>query len=173
MKRLAVLHPNAFFMSKFTKYFWLIPATLMALLIHQAYIAYSLQNTMNNGFATMAKVKNLEVKDMVAQSHGLVELEVPLKEGGILVKKMTIPAAWVYTLGKRTLNEMPVHVLPATGEEVIMDDIARVQMRTLIINIAILVLFIAMTTGGVWAWVQYLKKHGDPSRRHVPDAVPV
>lgn len=121
----------------------------------------------------MAKVKNLEVKDMVAQSHGLVELEVPLKEGGILVKKMTIPAAWVYTLGKRTLNEMPVHVLPGTGEEVIMDDIARVQMRTLIINIAILVLFIAMTTGGVWAWVQYLKKHGDPSRRHVPDAVPV
>ncbi|MBL7977991.1 MAG: hypothetical protein JNN12_06595 [Bacteroidetes Order II. Incertae sedis bacterium] len=160
-------------MTKFTKYFWLIPGALFALLVHQSYIAISMQNTLNSGFSTMAKVRNLEVKDMVAQSHGLVELEVPLKDGGVLVKKMTIPAAWVYTLGKRTLNEMPVHVLPGTGEEVIMDDIARVQMRTLMINIAILILFILMTAGGVLVWLQYLKKHGDPAQRHVPDAIPV
>lgn len=158
---------------KYLKFFWLIPLVLLGLFAHQAFIAWSVQNTMSNGEAAVATVKNLQIRDMVAQSHGLVELEIPLKNGQAYQKKMTVPAAWVYALGKKSLNTMAVHVLPGAGEDVILDEIARIQFRTTLINLGVIAVFFFMVVFGLVSWSRYLQKNGDPADRIVEDAEPI
>ena len=150
---------------KLYRLLWLIPLALIGLLLHQARVAYSVQYTLTAGQPVAANVLNLQMKDMVAQTHGLVELEVPLANGQTYHKNMTVPAAWVYVLNKNTLNTLNVPSLDGAFEDVVIDDIARVQFRTTIINIGVLLTFILMISLALIWWQRYLNKHGDPAYR--------
>lgn len=142
---------------------WIIPLALVGLTIHQVWVARSVAKTMSEGHRVIAEVTFFDVKEMVAQTHGILDLEIPDSNLGSYSKRLTVPAAWLYDMGE--LDSLAVYVLDGGTQDVVIENLAQVQARTAWVNAMVALLFALMIAVPVWLWGRYLKREGDPAYR--------
>lgn len=92
---------------KFIYLIWLLPAYLLFLTAHQAYVFYSVVNTYDTGESYIAEVVDYEMKQIAAQTNGYVvlkfetdaevhqqKLSLPVEMAGMVSKSRVIPVRY-------------------------------------------------------------------------------
>lgn len=170
------------------KLLYIVPLIFTILGFQQIKVVLDSRKTLEEGQSLMANINRFDIKNMVAQTHGMIDLEIPIGGGKSVVHKMTLEGSWAYHLldpnkvqvvkkpsnaGKtdefrlKDSRHIAVHYLAGSGQEVVIDELARIQQRTAMINAATTFTFALMLFIPIFLWNRYLKKHGDPAYRKV------
>lgn len=170
------------------KILFFVPLIFFVLGFQQLKVILDSRKTVEEGELVEARIRKFDIKDMVAQTHGIIELDLPLKNGEVVTKKMTLEGSWAYHLldpnklkgvkkpenaGKtdeyrlKDPKNILVHYLKGNGQEVVLMDLARIQQRTAMINAATSFSFALMLFIPIFFWHRYLTRNGDPAERKV------
>ena len=71
--------------------YWLIPAYLLFLLFHQAFVYYGVIETYENGSSYTAEVIEFDLKQIAAQTNGYVVLKFTTDSGENIQRKLSLP----------------------------------------------------------------------------------
>lgn len=71
--------------------YWLIPAYLLFLLLHQTFVFYGVTDTYENGVSYTAEVVDFDLKQIAAQTNGYVVLKFKTKSGKEIERKLSLP----------------------------------------------------------------------------------
>ena len=137
---------------------WVIPALLLALAIHQVSTAVNLARTLDNGEQAMAEVTRYERSDRKDVTHFELDLRVRLADGTVFEReRLALP----YSIGHRVeADSLEVTVLPGSGQEVVITQIGRTQVRIAWSNAAMSFIIFLMAFVGVFSWNRWLAKKG-------------
>ena len=137
---------------------WVIPALLLSLAIHQVSTAVNLGRTLDEGEQAMAQVTRYDRSDRKDVTHVELDLLVKLADGSSLVRnRMALP----YSIGHRVEAEsLAVTVLPGSGQEVVINQIGRTQVRIAWSNAAMSFIAFLMGFAGVFSWNRWLSRKG-------------
>ena len=137
---------------------WVIPARLLALAIHQVSTAVNLARTLDNGEQAMAEVTRYERSDRKDVTHVELDLRVRLADGTVFEReRLALP----YSIGHRVeADSLEVTVLPGSGQEVVITQIGRTQVRIAWSNAAMSFIIFLMAFVGVFSWNRWLAKKG-------------
>lgn len=137
---------------------WVIPALLLALAIHQVSTAVNLARTLDNGEQAMAEVTRYERSDRKDVTHVELDLRVRLADGTVFEReRLALP----YSIGHRVeADSLEVTVLPGSGQEVVITQIGRTQVRIAWSNAAMSFIIFLMAFVGVFSWNRWLAKKG-------------
>lgn len=72
-------------------FYWLIPAYLLFLLFHQAFVYYGVIDTYENGVSYTAEVTEFDLKQIAAQTNGYVVLKFTTDSGEEVERKLSLP----------------------------------------------------------------------------------
>lgn len=137
---------------------WVVPALLLALAIHQVTTAVNLARTLDEGEQAMAEVTRYERSDRKDVTHVELDLRVRLADGTTFERnRLALP----YSIGHRVeADSLAVTVLPGSGQEVVITEIGRTQVRIAWSNAAMSFVVFLMAFAGVFSWNRWLRKKG-------------
>jgi hypothetical protein len=149
---------------------WVLPVFLFGLALHQAKVAYDLQQTIDEGTPATAEVLELHQENRVDVTYDYISLRATLPGGETLTReKMALPHALAPRLeGKETVE---VLVNRGASQDMVVASIARTQRGIAAMNAGISGIACLLFGAGVFFWNRHLARHGDPSRR-APDDDP-
>jgi hypothetical protein len=78
-------------MKKLLLFYWIIPAYLLFLSSYELLTYFGIQNTYKDGESYISRVEFLKIKNMQAQSNGIIEISFVDHDGVNHDKKMTLP----------------------------------------------------------------------------------
>jgi len=116
--------------------YWLLPAYFLFQSIYQIQVLGGLQSTYDNGTSYLAEVVEFRLKNMQAQSNGVIELRFETDTDAIVQKRMTLPiqlAAQVREYGK-----MPVRYLESSAQPIVIIPTYIFHRNMVRMNVAIL-----------------------------------
>ncbi len=139
---------------------WLIPALLAALTLHQTFTAFQLNRTLEEGTPAWAEVTRYDRSDRKDVTNVSLDLLVHLSDGSTFERKnLALP----YSIGHRVESDtLQVTVLPGSGQEVVISEIGKTQVRIAGSNAAMSFIALIMAFVGVMAWNRLLKKTSAP-----------
>jgi hypothetical protein len=76
---------------KFLYLFWLIPAYLLFLTLHQVSVYYGIIDTYENGSSYTAEIVEFDLKQIAAQTNGYVVLKFKPENGEQIRQKLSLP----------------------------------------------------------------------------------
>ena len=107
---------------------WFFPVVLVLLAANQAFVAFQLVDTLNNGVYATAEVLEYERVDRADVTFGYVSLAVVMTDGTRLVKeKMSLPYTLLPMLEGET--ELQVVVMEGSKQEIVIASIAGTQWK--------------------------------------------
>lgn len=96
---------------------WLLPASLLFLVIHQATVYYGVIDTFENGNTYTADVVQFELKQIAAQTNGYVVLRFQAGDEQIQ-RRLSLPVEMAATIQETTI--IPVRYQPGAFQEIVM-----------------------------------------------------
>ncbi|HEX6982394.1 MAG TPA: DUF3592 domain-containing protein [Balneolaceae bacterium] len=134
---------------KFLYLVWLIPASFLFLILHQAAVYYSAVDTYKNGTSYTAEVIDFEIKQVAAQTHGYIVFRFETHSGEEIQQKLSLPIEMAGRLqGSRIV---PVRYMPDAFQEIIIMQTYDVQKDLVLTNIAMAsVGFLATLFLAIW-----------------------
>ncbi len=135
-------------------------------MLHQAYTAYSIGQTLSKGTQVTATITDLYQSSRVDVSYDYVSLRIPMPDGTVLVReRLSLPHSLAPLINDQ--ETVVVDVLPGATQEVVITKLADTQQRIALMNTAICLVAFLLTGVGVYYWNRMLTEKGDPSERGV------
>lgn len=118
--------------------FWLLPAYMLLLALHQTMVYQGLTETFKNGESYMAEVTDFEIKQIAAQTNGYVVLKFTPGDQPTIERKLSLPvqlASLIYDL-----KLIPVRYKSDSFEDIVMVPTYRLHKEMVLTNIAVCVI---------------------------------
>lgn len=116
--------------------YWLLPAYLLFQSVYQIGVLQGLENTYANGESYISDVVDFRLKNMQAQSNGVIELRFETQEGEIIQQRMTLPVQIAAIT--RQYGKIPVRYLADSRQPIVMIPTYDFHHNMVRINVAIL-----------------------------------
>jgi hypothetical protein len=117
--------------------YWLLPAYLLFQTVYQVQVLRGLEMTYEGGISYVADVVDFRLKNMQAQSNGVIELKFDIDGGETVQKRMTLPVQ--LAAQTRQYGKIPVRYLAASPQPIVMIPTYNFHHNMVRINVAILV----------------------------------
>jgi len=117
--------------------YWLLPAYLLFQTVYQIQVLRGLEKTYEQGESYIADVVDFRLKNMQAQSNGIIELKFDIAGGETVQKRMTLPVQ--LAAQTRQYGKMPVRYLADSPQPIVMIPTYDFHHNMVRINVAILV----------------------------------
>jgi len=117
--------------------YWLLPAYLLFQSVYQIQVLRGLEKTYEQGESYIAEVVDFRLKNMQAQSNGIIELKFDIAGGETVQKRMTLPIQ--LAAQTRQYGKMPVRYLADSPQPIVMIPTYDFHHNMVRINVAILV----------------------------------
>lgn len=147
---------------KFLYLFWLIPAYLLFLSIHQGAVYFSITDTYENGSSYTANVMDFEFKQIAAQTNGYIVLQFETDEGERIERKLSFAVEMAGAL--TDLKAVPIRYKSDAFQSIVMTPTYGVQKQLTLTNLAMAFLGFLITAAigrAVHRFVQKKIQHGD------------
>jgi hypothetical protein len=116
--------------------YWLLPAYLLFQSVYQIQVLRGLEKTYELGESYVAEVVDFRLKNMQAQSNGIIELKFDIAGGETVQKRMTLPIQ--LAAQTRQYGKMPVRYLADSPQPIVMIPTYVFHHNMVRINVAIL-----------------------------------
>jgi len=103
---------------KFLYLIWLLPATFLALGLHQTFVYYSIQDTYQNGESYSAEMLDFEYKRIAAQTNSNITIQFETDQNQIIKKLLTLPVEMAGDL--QGLHIIPIRYKPDSFQEIVL-----------------------------------------------------
>lgn len=133
---------------KFLYLFWLLPASFVFLVVHQAYVYNGVIDTYENGTSYTAEVVEFELKQIAAQTNGYIIIRFKTPDGQEIERNLSLPVEMAGELQK--IKVIPIRYQPGAFQEVVLMPAYETQKNLVWTNIAmasvglLITLFIAI-----------------------------
>lgn len=133
---------------KFLYLFWLLPASFVFLVVHQAYVYNGVIDTYENGTSYTAEVVEFELKQIAAQTNGYIIIRFETPDGQEIKRNLSLPVEMAGELQK--IKVIPIRYQPDAFQEVVLMPAYETQKNLVWTNIAmasvglLITLFIAI-----------------------------
>ncbi len=117
--------------------YWLLPAYLLFQTVYQIQVLYGLETTYEQGESYVADVVDFRLKNMQAQSNGIIELKFDIAGGQTVQKRMTLPVQ--LAAQTRQYGKIPVRYLADSPQPIVMIPTYDFHHNMVRINVAILI----------------------------------
>jgi hypothetical protein len=142
-----------------SRFLWIVPVILFGLMVHQAWVVYSVTQTWNDGKAATAEIVDYEMKEMAAQTHGIMTLRIPLPDGHSIEETLSMPAMLATQV--RNTEQLEVRVRPGRSQQIVVAELMRTQRRMAMINVIIAGLGAVFVAGAIIAWRRYINRSSE------------
>lgn len=141
--------------------FWLIPAFLLFLVLHQTTVYFGVIDTYENGTSYTAEVLEFDLKQIAAQTNGYVVLKFETKDGEQVQKKLSLPVEMAGAL--QEISIVPIRYQKDAFQSIVMMPTYSTQKGLALTNIgmAAVGLLIAIGIGLVVNRFIKKKRNGD------------
>lgn len=113
---------------------WLIPASFLFLILHQASVYYGIADTYKNGTSYTAEVVDFEIKQIAAQTNGFIVLRFDTRTSEKVQRKLSLPVEMAGELqGTRII---PVRYQADAFQEIVIMQTFKIQKGLVLTNIA-------------------------------------
>jgi hypothetical protein len=127
----------------------LVPLYLLFQSIYQINVLQGLSQTYEKGESYVADVIYFRLKNMQAQSNGVIELRLQTKDGQTIDTKMTLPVQMAAIT--RAYGKLPVRYLAESSQPIVIMPTYSFHLNMVRMNVAILVSsFITTLILGFW-----------------------
>lgn len=116
--------------------YWLLPAYLLFQTVYQVQVLRGLEMTYDGGESYVADVVDFRLKNMQAQSNGIIELKFDINSGETVQKRMTLPVQIAAIT--RQYGKIPVRYLADSPQPIVMIPTYDFHHNMVRINVAIL-----------------------------------
>ena len=116
--------------------YWLLPAYLLFQTVYQIQVLRGLEHTYEQGESYVADVVDFRLKNMQAQSNGIIELKFDIAGGETVQKRMTLPVQMAAQT--RQYGKIPVRYLADSPQPIVMIPTYDFHHNMVRINVAIL-----------------------------------
>lgn len=116
--------------------YWLLPAYLLFQSVYQIQVLRGLEKTYEQGESYIADVVDFRLKNMQAQSNGIIELRFDIAGGETVQKRMTLPIQLAALT--RQYGKIPVRYLADSPQPIVMIPTYTFHHNMVRINVAIL-----------------------------------
>jgi hypothetical protein len=116
--------------------YWLLPAYLLFQSVYQIQVLRGLEKTYELGESYVADVVDFRLKNMQAQSNGIIELKFNIAGGETVQKRMTLPIQLAALT--RQYGKIPVRYLADSPQPIVMIPTYTFHHNMVRINVAIL-----------------------------------
>ncbi len=116
--------------------YWLLPAYLLFQSVYQIQVLRGLEKTYERGESYVADVVDFRLKNMQAQSNGIIELKFDIAGGETVQKRMTLPIQLAALT--RQYGKIPVRYLADSPQPIVMIPTYTFHHNMVRINVAIL-----------------------------------
>lgn len=116
--------------------YWLLPAYLLFQTVYQVQVLRGLEMTYDGGESYVADVVDFRLKNMQAQSNGVIELKFDIQTGETVQKRMTLPVQIAAIT--RQYGKIPVRYLADSPQPIVMIPTYDFHHNMVRINVAIL-----------------------------------
>lgn len=133
---------------KFLYLFWLLPASFVFLVVHQAYVYNGVIDTYENGTSYTAEVVEFELKQIAAQTNGYIIIRFETPDGQEIERNLSLPVEMAGELQK--IKVIPIRYQPGAFQEIVLMPAYETQKNLVWTNIAmasvglLITLFIAI-----------------------------
>lgn len=136
--------------------FWLVPAALFGLGVHQAVTLRNVESIFKDGTEHLAQVEDFKIKHIASQTNGYVIVRFTNPQGQEVVKKLSLTVQ----LAARIMEAkaLSVKYLPGTGNEVILTQTYSVHRNMIRVNLIIIAVSFIVTLGIVFGWKKWREK---------------
>src|SRR5690606_32310378 len=97
--------------------YWLLPAYLLFQSVYQIQVLRGLEKTYAEGQSYTADVVDFRLKNMQAQSNGVIELSFAKEDSSIVDQRMTLPVQMAAQL--RQYGKLPVRYLEDSPQPIV------------------------------------------------------
>lgn len=112
--------------------FWLIPAYLLGLSIHQAAVYNGITETYEDGTSYNAEVIDFELKQIAAQTNGYIEIRFETDSGEEIQRQLSLA---VEMAGQLTdISVVPIRYLPDSFQSIVLMPTYSVQRQLTLTN---------------------------------------
>lgn len=139
--------------------YWILPAYLLFQSVYQIGVLQGLENTYANGESYISDVVDFRLKNMQAQSNGIIELRFETQDGEIVQKRMTLPVQIAAIT--RQYGKIPVRYLAESRQPIVMIPTYNFHHNMVRINVAILVSSFLATVGFGYFVIRWVRRN-DP-----------
>ena len=119
---------------KFLYLFWLLPASFVFLVVHQAYVYNGVIDTYENGESYTAEVVEFELKQIAAQTNGYIIIRFKTPDGQEIERNLSLPVEMAGELQK--IKVIPIRYQPGAFQEVVLMPAYNTQKNLVWTNIA-------------------------------------
>ncbi len=145
----------------FWHFFWLLPAYLTFLLIHQGMVFFGLQQTTNEGETYLADVVDFDITQIAAQTNGYITLEFETESGEFIRRQLSQPIQNAAQI--QDANTMPIHYLEDSHQEIVIIPIYEFHRNMVMANFVMLLIALIITSWlGVKASRFAIRKTAEP-----------
>lgn len=122
-------------MKKLLLLFWLLPAYLGFLTVYETRTYVGLTSTYSDGASLVAQIVELKLKNMQAQSNGIIEIRFTDEQGAEKKQKMTLPIQLAAQL--QPYNMIPIRYLESSSTQVVFVPTYDFHKNMVLMNMAI------------------------------------
>lgn len=134
---------------KFLYFYWLIPAFLLFLALHQVSVYYGVIDTYENGNSYTAEVIDFELKQIAAQTNGYVVLRFQPNGDGEIQQKLSLPVEMAGQI--QEIRVIPIRYQEGARQNIVMMPTYETQKNLVMTNIAMAALgFLITSIIGFW-----------------------
>lgn len=138
----------------------LVPLYLLFQSIYQINVLQGLQLTYERGESYVADVVYFRLKNMQAQSNGIIELRLQTKDGETIDSKMTLPVQMAAIT--RAYGKLPVRYLATSSQPIVILPTYSFHLNMVRMNVAILLSsFVTTLLLGYWV-LRWARKSPEP-----------
>ncbi|NGP77068.1 hypothetical protein G3570_10520 [Balneolaceae bacterium YR4-1] len=147
---------------KFLYFYWLIPAFLLFLVLHQISVYYGVIDTYENGDSYTAEVVEFELKQIAAQTNGYVILRFSPEGAGEMQQKLSLPVEMAGQI--QEIRIIPIRYQEGARHNIVMMPTYETQKNLVMTNIAMAAVgFLITCIIGYWVnrYVSRKMKQGE------------
>ncbi len=148
---------------KFLYLYWLIPAFLLFLVLHQVSVYYGVIDTYENGDSYTAEVIEFELKQIAAQTNGYVILRFRPEGAQQIEQKLSLPVEMAGQI--RDIRVIPIRYQEGARQNIVMMPTYSTQKNLVVTNIAMAALGFLITAIigiGVNRYIRKKLEEGEP-----------
>lgn len=137
-------------------FYWLIPAFLLFLAIHQGFVYYGVIDTYENGHSYTAEIVDFDLKQIAAQTNGYVILKFTTESGEEIQRKLSLPVEMAGGISE--IQIVPIRYQKGAFQSIVMMPTYKTQKGLAMTNI-FMASFGLLITIGIGFWVnRYIRR---------------
>ena len=126
-------------------FFWLLPAYIGFLAIHQGTVYFGIEKTYNEGKTYLADVIDFDIKQIAAQTNGYITVEFETESGKFIQRQLSQPIQNAAQL--QDAQTLPIYYLEDSSQQIVIIPIYEFHRNMVMANFVMLLFALAIT---VW-----------------------